>query len=43
MGYDGQFYRVLAHDPLLLHVDPLLSMPAALAAHSDARTGVPGR
>ncbi|MEZ5361813.1 MAG: hypothetical protein R2748_05555 [Bryobacterales bacterium] len=24
MGYDGQFYRALAHDPLLLHVDPLL-------------------
>jgi hypothetical protein len=22
MGYDGQFYRVLAHDPLLLRTDP---------------------
>lgn len=29
MGYDGQFYRVLAHDPLLLHTDPVaLDAPA---------------
>lgn len=30
MGYDGQFYRVLAHDPLLLHTDPAFFDAAAL-------------
>ena len=29
MGYDGQFYRILAHDPLLLRTSPaLLDAPA---------------
>ncbi|MCB9385266.1 MAG: hypothetical protein H6509_11670 [Bryobacterales bacterium] len=30
MGYDGQFYRVLAHDPLLRRVDPIFFDAPAL-------------
>ena len=32
MGYDGQFYRLLAHDPLLLHTDPAFFDAPALRA-----------
>lgn len=30
MGYDGQFYRLFAHDPLLQHTDPALFDAPAL-------------